>query len=83
MAIGRFMAFAALAILASLVALLFPHESFSAVSGMLVAFGASSTLLFFSFGIIGAIIGFDHGPRRQMEQAQPTKFRELGDQFTH
>lgn len=83
MAIGRFTIFAALAVLASLVAVLYPHESFSTVSGALVAFSASSTLLFFSFGIIAAIIGFDRGPRRHLEQAQPTSFRELGDPFTH
>ncbi len=82
MAIGRFSLFAALAVSAFLLAALYPHASFSTVAGTLVAFSAASTLLFFSFGIIAAIMGFDRGPRRQLEQAQPT-FRELGDQFTH
>lgn len=83
MAIGRFTLFAALAASATAAVVLYPHASFSTVSGVLVAFSASSTLIFFSFGIIAAILGFDRGPRRQLEQAQPASFRELGDQFTN
>lgn len=82
MAIGRFTLFSAFAVCAALAVAFYPQESFSTVSGTLVAFSTSSTLVFFSFGIIALLIGFDRGPRRQVEQAQPTAFRELGDQFT-